>query len=259
VIERMVARLGLRERRGLGFQAETEPLRLHQVVITAKPYASTPSKSTTAADLVTGHGVALPIWGFAGSGAGGSSLVLALCPRRALTAGGCTRLRAAPVPACTIHSATEKRKGPLASFTADRSAPRGSLGYVAGDPQLPGGTRLTLAPRPPGLPPPPARPTRGAWPVAQLQAARCAPRASAGAASRSSSGPFEVEARTQGIPWGVLPRASLTERSIFSGPERLLGATSCRGPVARWIGSPPRGWEVRNKTTADETESARRR
>ena len=30
------------------FQAETEPLRLHQVVITAKPYASTPSKSTTA-------------------------------------------------------------------------------------------------------------------------------------------------------------------------------------------------------------------
>jgi hypothetical protein len=60
VIERMVARLGLRERRGLGFQAETEPLRLHQVVITAKPYASTPSKSTTAADLVTGHGVALP-------------------------------------------------------------------------------------------------------------------------------------------------------------------------------------------------------
>ena len=46
-IERIVARLGLRERRGLGFQAETEPLRLHQVVITAKPYASTPSKSTT--------------------------------------------------------------------------------------------------------------------------------------------------------------------------------------------------------------------
>jgi hypothetical protein len=38
VIERIVARLGgLRERRGLGFQAETEPLRLHQVVITAKP------------------------------------------------------------------------------------------------------------------------------------------------------------------------------------------------------------------------------
>jgi hypothetical protein len=48
VIERIVARLGLRERRRLGFQAETEPLRLHQVVITAKPYASTPSKSTTA-------------------------------------------------------------------------------------------------------------------------------------------------------------------------------------------------------------------
>jgi hypothetical protein len=48
VIEGIVARLGLRERRGLGFQAETEPLRLHQVVITAKPYASTPSKSTTA-------------------------------------------------------------------------------------------------------------------------------------------------------------------------------------------------------------------
>jgi hypothetical protein len=48
VIERIVARLDLRERRGLGFQVETEPLRLHQVVITAKPYASTPSKSTTA-------------------------------------------------------------------------------------------------------------------------------------------------------------------------------------------------------------------
>jgi hypothetical protein len=46
-IERIVARLGLRERRGLGVQAETEPSRLHQVVITAKPYASTPSKSTT--------------------------------------------------------------------------------------------------------------------------------------------------------------------------------------------------------------------
>jgi len=88
-MERIVARLGLQERRGLGFQAETEPLRLHQVVITAKPYASTPSKSTTAADLVTGHRVSRsPIGGFAGSGAGGSSLVLALCPRRALTAGG---------------------------------------------------------------------------------------------------------------------------------------------------------------------------
>ena len=127
-----------------------------------------------------------------------------------------------PVPECTIHSATGKRKGPLALFTADRSAPRGSLGYVAGDPQLPGGTRLTLVPRPPGLPPPPARPTRGGWPVARLRAARCAPRASAGAASRSSSGPFEVEARTQGIPWGVLPRASLTECSIFDGPNDYL-------------------------------------
>ena len=123
--------------------------------------------------------------------------------------------RAAPVPKCTLHPATEKGKGPLALFTADRSVPRGSLGSVAGDPQLLGGTRLTLAPRPPGLPPRPVRPTRGAWPGARLQAARCAPRASAGAASRLSSGPFEVEARTQGIPRGVLPRASLTERSIF--------------------------------------------
>jgi hypothetical protein len=173
-----------------------------------------------------------PIGGFAGSGAGGSSLVLALCPRRALTAGGCTRLRAAPVPQCTIHSATKKRKGPLAPFTADRSAPRGSLGYVAGDPQLPGGTRLTLAPRPPGLPPRPARPTRGAWPVARLQAARCAPRASAGAASRLSSGPFEVEARTQGIPRRVLPRASLTERSILWGPN------------ATWSNALRPGWRV---------------
>ena len=101
---------------------------------------------------------------------------------------------------CTIHSGTEKRKGPLATFTADRSAPRGSLGSVADDPRLPGGTRLALAPRPPGLPPRPVRPTRGAWPGARLQAARCAPRASAGAASRWSSGPFEVEARTQRIP-----------------------------------------------------------
>jgi hypothetical protein len=66
VIERIVARLGLRERRRLGFQAETEPLRLHQVVITPKPYASTPSKSTTAADLVTGHRVALPHRGLRG-------------------------------------------------------------------------------------------------------------------------------------------------------------------------------------------------
>jgi len=211
-------------------------LRLHQVVISAKPYASTPSKSTTAADLVTGHRVALPYRGFAGSGAGGSSLVLALCPRRALTAGGCTALRAAPVPECTIHSATEIRKGPLAPFTADRSAPRGSLGYVAGDPQLPGGTRLTLAPRPPGLPPRPARPTRGAWPVARLQAARCVPRASAGAASRSSSGPFEVEARTQGIPPGRSTKGILDRTLHPPGPERLLGATPCRGPVARWIG-----------------------
>jgi hypothetical protein len=66
-----VAPLGLRERRGLGFQAETEPLplhplRLHQVVITSKPYASTPSKSTTAADLVTGHRVAFPHRGLRG-------------------------------------------------------------------------------------------------------------------------------------------------------------------------------------------------
>jgi hypothetical protein len=104
---------------------------------------------------------------------------------------------------CAIYSATEKRKGPLAPFTADRSAPRGSLGSVAGDPQLLGGKRLTLAPRPPGLPPRPVRPTRGAWPGARLQAARCAPRASEGAASRSSSGPFEVVARTERTP----PRA----------------------------------------------------
>jgi len=178
-----------------------------------------------------------PIGDFAGSGAGGSSLVLALCPRRALTAGGCTRLRAAPVPECTIHSATEKRKGPLAPFTADRSAPRGSLGYVAGDPQLPGGTRLTLAPRPPGLLPRPARPTRGAWPVARLQAARCAPRASAGAASRLSSGPFEVEARTQGIPRGVLPRASLTERSIRRPPTRPPSSANRTLPTVTLRGS----------------------
>jgi hypothetical protein len=138
--------------------------------------------------------------------------------------------RAAPVPECTIHSATEKRKGLLAPFTADRSAPRGSLGSVADDPQLPGGTRLTLAPRPPGLPPPPVRPTHGGWPVAQLQAARCAPRASAGAASRSSSGPFEVVARTQGIPRGVPPRVSLTERSIFEGRNDYLRTT--RMPLA---------------------------
>ena len=187
-----------------------------------------------------------PIWGFAGSGAGGSSLVLALCPRRALTAGGCTRLRAAPVPACTIHSATEKRKGPLAPFTADRSAPRGSLGSVAGDLQLLGGTRLTLARRPPGLPPRPARPTRGALPVAQLQAARCAPRASAGAASRSSSGPFEVEARTQGIPRGVLPRAALTERSARCRAPRH-GRTGCISHRFDELGDPlgPRVGAVR--------------
>ncbi len=96
--------------------------------------------------------------------------------------------------------AAGKRKGTLAPFTADRSAPRGSLGSVANGPQSPGGTRLALAPRPPGLPPLPVRPTRGAWSGARLQVARCAPRASAGAASRSSSGPFEVEARTQRIP-----------------------------------------------------------
>jgi hypothetical protein len=48
MIDRIVARPGLRERRGLGSKAETEPLRLHQVVIMAKPYTSTPSKSTTA-------------------------------------------------------------------------------------------------------------------------------------------------------------------------------------------------------------------
>jgi hypothetical protein len=97
----------------------------------------------------------------------------------------------------------KKRKGSLAIFTADRTAPCGSLGSVADDPQLPGGTRLTLAPRPPGLPPRPVRPTRREWPGARLQAARYAPRASAGAAARASSGPFEVEARTQRIPSGA--------------------------------------------------------
>jgi len=136
--------------------------------------------------------------------------------------------RAAPVPKCTIRSTTGKRKGSLAPFTADRSAPWGSPGSVAGDPQLLGGTRLTLAPRPPGLPPRPVRPTRGAWPGARLQAARYAPRASAGAASRSSSGPFEVVARTQRILQGVLPRVSLTERSIFWGPNDYLKQRLCQ-------------------------------
>jgi len=148
-------------------------------------------------------------------------------------------------PKCTIHSATRKRKGPLAPFTAGRSAPRGSLGSVAGDPQLPGGTRLTLAPRPPGLPPRPVQPTRRAWPVARLQAARCAPRASAGVASRSSSGPFEVVARTQRIPRGVLPRAALTERS-----------TRCRALGTGGLGVSPTAlmsWGIRS---APESESS---
>jgi hypothetical protein len=48
VIERIAARLSLRNAEGSASEVETEPLRLHQVVITAKPYASTPSKSTTA-------------------------------------------------------------------------------------------------------------------------------------------------------------------------------------------------------------------
>ena len=138
--------------------------------------------------------------------------------------------RAAPVPKCTIHSATEIRKGPLAYFTAGRSARRGSLGSVAGDLQLPGGTRRTLAPQPPGLPPRPVRPTRDAWPGARLQAARCAPRASAGAASRSSSGPFEVEARTQRIALGRSTKGILDRTLNLLGPERLPGATPCRAP-----------------------------
>jgi hypothetical protein len=70
-----------------------------------------------------------------------------------------------------------------------------TLGCAAGDPQRPGGIRVTLAPRRPDLPPRPVRPTRGAWPVARLRAAPCGPRGSAGAASLASSDPFEVEAR----------------------------------------------------------------
>jgi hypothetical protein len=119
--------------------------------------------------------------------------------------------RAAPVPEPNIHPASGKRKGSLASFTADRSGPRGSLGCAAGDPQRPGGIRVALVPRRPGLPPRPVRPTRGAWLGARLRAGPSGPRASAGAASRASSGPFEVEARPQRSP-GVLPRATLTER-----------------------------------------------
>src|SRR4249920_3330903 len=89
----------------------------------------------------------------------------------------------------------ENAKGPLAPFSAGRSAPRDSLGCAVGDPQRPAGTHPALAPRPLGLPPRPVRPTHGASPVARLRAASCGPRASAGAASRLSSGPFEVEAR----------------------------------------------------------------
>jgi hypothetical protein len=157
--------------------------------------------------------------------------------------------RAAPVPEPNIHPATGKRKGSLALFTADRSAPRGSLGCAPDDPQQPGGIRVALVPRRPGLPPPPVRPTRGAWPVARLRAAPCGPRASAGAASRASSGPFEVEARPQRSP-SVLPRATLTERPpwgrILAHPrledelESTAGSNqnvpSLRSPsVPRWI------------------------
>jgi len=155
--------------------------------------------------------------------------------------------RAAPVPVCTIPPAMEKRKGPLAFFTADRSAPRGSLGYVAGDPQLLGGTRLTLAPRPPGLPPRPVRPTRGALPRARLQAARCAPRASAGAASRSSSGPFEVEARTQRIPPGRSTKGSL------DGTLCDMSSPSAR---ADWVGVSPTAlmnWGIRSAPESEHS------
>jgi hypothetical protein len=121
--------------------------------------------------------------------------------------------RAAPVPEPNIHPAAGKRKGSLAPFTSDRPAPRGSLGCAAGDLQRLGGKRVALAPRRPGLPPRPVRPTRGAWPGARLRAAPRGPRASAGAASRASSGPLEVEARPQ-RSLGVLPRATLTERPV---------------------------------------------
>ena len=185
--------------------------------------------------------------------------VSGLCPLVAEPA------RAAPVPAPNIHPAAGKRKGSLALFTADRSAPRGSLGCAAGDPQRPGGIRVALAPRRPGLPPRPVRPTRGAWPGARLRAAPCGPRASAGAASRASSGPFEVEARPQRSP-SVLPRATLTERPPWADPshprfeeelqsrvrlepEYPFRAEAARyqlgshalstGPVAALVGGPP--------------------
>jgi hypothetical protein len=185
--------------------------------------------------------------------------------------------RAAPVPKCTIHSATEERKGPLAPFTADRSAPRGSLGSVAGDLQLPGGRRLTLALQPPGLPPRPVRPTRGAWPGARLQAARCDPRASAGAASRSSSGPFEVVARTQRIP-GRSTKGSLdgTLREMSSPRHGRTGCISRRFDELGGSARPPsrsspsrsasssmppirgRGSDVRSEVPSDAPSSRER-
>src|SRR6266540_4057697 len=100
--------------------------------------------------------------------------------------------------------------------------------------------------------------TRGGWPVARLRAAPCGPRASAGAASRASSGPFEVEACPQPSP-GVLPRATLTERPPWEDPshpplEDELGSrvrlepecafraealTLCTGRVAALVGDRP--------------------
>jgi len=173
----------------------------------------------------------------------------------------------------------EKGKGPLAPFTADRSVPRGSLGSVAGDPQLPGGRRLTLAPRPPGLPSRPVRPTRGAWPVARLQAARCAHRASASAASRSSSAPFEVEARTQRIPPGRSTKGSL-DGMLHEMSSPRHGRTGCISPTGlmSWgIRSAPsrsspsrsaspsmppirgRGSDVRSEVPSDAPSSRERR
>ena len=148
---------------------------------------------------------------------------------------------------------------PLTSARRVLSAPRSSS-HVPNSRKI----RAIRAPRRPGLPPRPVRPTRGAWPVARLRPAPCGPRASAGGASRASSGPFEVEARPQRSP-GVLRRATLTERppcedpshprlgdELESRPARTRMSLSRRScSVLTWIahavrrtGGCPGGWSA---------------
>jgi hypothetical protein len=174
--------------------------------------------------------VTLPHRGLAGSGAGGSALVLALCPTWALTAGGCTGSR---------------RSGAYVHDTLGHGKPQGIPCVFHRRPLRPSRfawirrRRSATAWRDT----PNSRAT-AAWPASSTSSAHSRRVACSSASSRPMRPSSECRCRFSVVvrslrgrgthsayPLGRSTKGNLDGTLHLLGPERLPGATPCRAPV----------------------------